>query len=91
MASDCHLCGKPRCIFTLSRGDDKRNNVKATHRYLNNTMPLQCGMPLFAVDPEMFPLENEMHVQHAIICAMEVTRKYYSADTSLELTSACVH
>jgi hypothetical protein len=54
MVSECHLCGKPRCIFTLSRGEDKRNNVKATHRYLNNTMPLQCGMPLFAVDPDIF-------------------------------------
>jgi hypothetical protein len=70
MSSECQLCGKPRCTLTLSRGEDKQNNVKATHQLLNNTMPLQCGMPLFAVDPDIFRLANEMHVQHAVTCAM---------------------
>jgi hypothetical protein len=91
MASECHLFGIPRCIFTLSQGEDNRHTVKATHRYLNKTIPLQCGMPLFAVDPDSFLLSNEIHVQHVITCAMEVTIHYYAARTSSEMPSVCVH
>jgi hypothetical protein len=54
MASECHICGKPRCMLTLSQAEDKRNNDKTTHQYLNNTMHFKCGMPLFTMDPAIF-------------------------------------
>jgi hypothetical protein len=91
MASECHLCHKPRCIFTLSEGAERKKNVEATCRYLDNTMPLQCGMPLFAVDADDFPLADEIHVQHALTCGMDITRHYYAADSSLELPAVCIY
>jgi hypothetical protein len=54
-------------------------------------MPLQCGMPLFVVDPDDFPLADEMHVQHALTCGMDITRLYYAEDSSLELPSVCIY
>jgi hypothetical protein len=54
-------------------------------------MPLQCGMPLFAVDADDFPLADEMHVQHALTCGMDITRHYYAADSSLELPAVCIY
>jgi hypothetical protein len=91
MASECHLCHKPRCIFTLSEGAERKKNVYATRQYLDNTMPLHCGMPLFAVVADDFPLADEIHVQHALTCGMDITRHYYSADSSLELPSVCIY
>jgi hypothetical protein len=91
MASECHLCHKPRCIFTLSEGAERKNNFEATRRYFDNTMPLQYGMPLFAIDADDFPLADEMHVQHALTCGMDITRYYYAADSSFELPSVCIY
>jgi hypothetical protein len=91
MASECHLCHKPRCIFTLSEGAERKKNIEATRRYLNNTMPLQCGIPLFAVDADDLPLSDGMHVQHALTCGMDITRHYYAAESLLELPSVCIY
>jgi hypothetical protein len=91
MASECHLCGKPRCIFTLAKGKDGKEKGNATRKYLQNTIPLQCGTPLFAVDPDMFPLANDIYVQHSLTCTMEVTMHCYSADCSLILSSVCIY
>jgi hypothetical protein len=54
-------------------------------------MPLQCGMPLFAVDADDFPLADEMHVKHALTCGMDIIRHYYAADSSLELPAVCIY
>jgi hypothetical protein len=54
-------------------------------------MPLQCGMPLFAVDADDVPLADEMHVQHALTFGMDITRHYYAADSSLELPAVCIY
>jgi hypothetical protein len=91
MASECHLCHKPRCMFTLFEGAERKKNVEAIHRYLDKIMPLQCGMPLFAVDTDDFPLADEMHVQNALTCGMAITRHYYAADSSLELPAVCIY
>jgi hypothetical protein len=53
-------------------------------------MPLQCDMPLFAVDVDDLPLTDEMHVQHALACGMDITRLYYAEDSSLELPAVCI-
>jgi hypothetical protein len=81
MASECHLCHNPRCIFTLSEGEERKKNVEATRRYLDNTMLLQFSMPLFAVDADDLPLADEMHVQHDLTCGMDTTLHYYAADS----------
>jgi hypothetical protein len=91
MASECHICHTPRCIFTLSEGAERKKNVEATHRYLDNTMPLQCGMPLFAIDADDFPLGDEMHVKHALTFGVDITRHYYAANSSLELPAVCIY
>jgi hypothetical protein len=82
MASECHLCGKPRCIFTLAKRKYRKEKSNATRKYLENTTPLKCGMNLFAVDPAMFPLANNIHDQHSLTCTVEVTKYYYSVDSS---------
>jgi hypothetical protein len=91
MASECHLCHKPQFILTLSEGAEMKKNVEATRRYLDNTMPLQCGMTLHAVDADDFPLADEMHVQHALTCGMDITRHSYATDSSLELPVVCIY
>jgi hypothetical protein len=58
MASEFHMCGKPRCIFTLDKGRVLKDKKIATMRELDNPILLQCGIPLFAVDPDVLPLEN---------------------------------
>jgi hypothetical protein len=60
MASNCHLRENPRCIFTLKTGDQRTNDMEATRRYLDNTMGLQCGMPLFVLDPDISPLTGRV-------------------------------
>jgi hypothetical protein len=91
MANECHLCHKHWCTFTLSEGAERKKNVEATRRYLDNTMMLQCGMPLFAVDADDFPLADEMHEQHTLACGMGSTLHYYAADSSLELPSVYIY
>jgi hypothetical protein len=73
MTSECHICHKPRYMFTLSEGEERKKNLEATRRYLDNNMPLQCGIPLFAVDANDFSLSDEIHVQHALACGMDIT------------------
>jgi hypothetical protein len=47
MARKCHLCLKPRFIYSPLAHTGLEDAVIDTERYLDCTLLLQCGMPLF--------------------------------------------
>jgi hypothetical protein len=90
MTSNCHLCEKPRCIFTLEMGGQQTNHMESARSYLDNTMGIQCGMSLFALNPDVLPLARRVFVQHSVTCSMRVARNYHATESYLNLPSVCI-
>ena len=74
--SRCRSCNKPRCFFILNRDQrEKRRIIRETEAYLQ-ILPLQCGMPLFAVSDE-FQLSKQIFLKQSVTCGATMENIYY--------------
>jgi hypothetical protein len=65
--------------------------VIKTERYLDCTLPLQCGMSLFPLSSENFFLATCMFVKQAATFGINVAKDYYNCKKRLNLPDVCIY
>lgn len=90
MYSKCDSCNKPRVIFSLDLAN-KQQNIKTVENYLN-LLPLQCGMPLFAVNSDSVQdVFSSVFVRQSVNCGHEIQTQYYANRIAWGAPEVCVH
>ena len=91
MWSKCRLCNKSRCLFILCKDKgEKRSIIREVKKY-SEMLPLQCGMPLFAVSNE-FNLKEKIFLKQSVTCGETMENiYYYGIKPPLSFPVVCVY
>jgi hypothetical protein len=90
MYSKCHLCCKPRVVYSLEKAN-KQQMIAQVEMYLN-VLPLQCGMPLFAMNSETLdPIYRKVFVRQSVTCGQQIQQHYYANRNLFEAPDVCIY